>query len=66
MAVTEHRDNFNIGAAAKVLGVSVQTLRRWDKSGRLKALRSDANQRYYTRNQLELFLSETRRVKYER
>ena len=33
---------------AKLLGVTVKTLQRWDNIGRLKAYRSPSNHRYYT------------------
>jgi hypothetical protein len=37
-----------IDETAKMLGISIQTLRRWDQSGRLKAIRINANgYRYY-------------------
>lgn len=39
---------------AKELGVSVETLRRWDKSDRLKAKRTPSNHRYYTEEDLAL------------
>lgn len=42
-----------IGQAAKHLGVSRDTLRRWEKKGKLKAVRSPTNRRYYTKRQLE-------------
>ena len=37
---------------AKKLGVSVKTLQRWDKSGKLPAKRTPTNQRYYTDDDL--------------
>lgn len=39
---------FSIGDAAKYLGVSRDTLRRWEKAGRIKPVRSPTNRRYYT------------------
>ena len=36
-----------IGEAAKVLGVSISTLRRWEKEGRLKPEETDAKHRRY-------------------
>lgn len=36
-----------IGEAARILKVSVQTLRNWEKSGKLRAERSAGKQRYY-------------------
>ena len=34
---------------AKIAGVSVNTLQRWDREGRLTAYRTPAGRRYYTR-----------------
>jgi len=42
-----------IGEAAKYLGVSRDTLRRWEKKGKIKAIRSPTNRRYYTKKQLD-------------
>ena len=36
---------------AKLLGVSVKTLQRWDREGILKANRTPTNRRYYTYDQ---------------
>ncbi len=38
----------SIGEVAKKLGVSLDTLRRWDKSGKLVAVRTQGGQRRYT------------------
>src|SRR3989344_1821358 len=46
-----------ISEAAEILGVSIDTLRRWDKSGKLKPIKiSEAGYRLYYRLQIELFL----------
>lgn len=40
-----------IGQAASILGISIKTLRRWDKSGRLKAIRiggESSDRKYYS------------------
>ena len=39
------RDHVRIGRAAEMLGVTVDTLRRWAEDGRLKVVRSDGGQR---------------------
>ena len=44
-----------IGDAARILGVTVQTLRNWEKSGKLHAERSLGQQRYYTLQDLQNF-----------
>lgn len=48
-----------ISEAAKILGISIDTLRRWDKSGKLIPVKiSDAGYRLYYRSQIELFLND--------
>ncbi len=49
----------NITQAAKILGVSLDTLRRWDKSGKLIAIKKDGGtHRYYCEKDLEIFTSD--------
>jgi molybdopterin-binding protein len=38
-------EGLTLGEAAKQLGVSVDTLRRWDRAGKLKTTRDPANKR---------------------
>jgi len=47
----------SIGQASAYLGVSRDTLRRWEKKGKIKAVRSPSNRRYYTKKQLDGVLS---------
>lgn len=52
-----------VSEAAEYIGVSAQTLRRWDRSGRLPAVRRPENgYRYYRRSDLEPFRLEYRRA----
>lgn len=52
-----------VGDAAEYIGVSPQTLRRWDRDGRLTAVRRPENRyRYYRRGELEPFRLEYRRA----
>lgn len=44
---------YNISEAAKKIGVSVKTLQRWDRDGKLVASRTPSNRRYYTDSQLK-------------
>ena len=47
---------YTLAQVADILGVSKETLRRWDKSGKLKATRNPINEyRVYHRSQLEIF-----------
>lgn len=52
----ENKDLLTIGKAAEFLNVSIDTLRRWDKSGKLKAIRSAGKHRYYSMEQLDRFV----------
>jgi len=46
-----------IGEAARFLGVTEMTLRRWDKAGKLRPYRNPANgYRLYRNSELERFL----------
>ena len=48
-----------IGQAAEYLGVSQNTLRRWDESGKLAAIKkSGGTHRYYREKDLEIFASD--------
>jgi len=45
-----------IGKAAEMLGVAVKTLRRWDESGKLRAIRrSPGGDRFYRKSDLDFF-----------
>lgn len=44
-----------IGKTAKMLGVTAQTLRNWDKAGKLRSKRTTGGQRYYDLSDLERF-----------
>ncbi|MFH0857085.1 MAG: helix-turn-helix domain-containing protein [bacterium] len=47
-----------IGEAAEMLNISIDTLRRWDKSGRLSAFHKPSGHRYYRRIDIELALDD--------
>src|SRR6185503_13556770 len=47
---------YNVAEFAKLLGVTVKTLQRWDREGRLVPLRSPGNRRLYTDDQLKQIL----------
>lgn len=44
---------YNITQVSERLGVSVKTLQRWDRDGKLVAKRTPTNRRFYTENQLK-------------
>lgn len=43
----EQDDSLNIGQAAKILNVAVNTMQRWDRIGKFKARRHPASNRRY-------------------
>lgn len=49
-------DNISISEAAGILNISEDTLRRWDKEGKLVPIRSIGGKRIYSRTQVEIFL----------
>ena len=42
-----------IGEAAKILGVSVGTVRRWEQEGKISAIRTLGGQRRFRRDDLD-------------
>lgn len=40
-------DLLQIGDAARLRGVSIDTLRRWEKSGKIQAIRTEGGHRRY-------------------
>jgi predicted site-specific integrase-resolvase len=50
-------NTISAGKAAKLLGISVKTIQRWEREGRLVPIaRTDTNRRLYTVSQLKAFL----------
>ncbi|HWH43216.1 MAG TPA: helix-turn-helix transcriptional regulator [Thermoleophilaceae bacterium] len=45
-------EGLTIGEAARALGVSADTLRRWDRSGRLRTVRDARNRRRVPRSEI--------------
>lgn len=43
---------YNVSEAARILGVSVKTLQRWDRDKKLIANRTPSNRRFYTEKQI--------------
>ena len=46
-------NDLTLGEAAKALGASADTLRRWDRSGRLHTHRDERNRRLVARSEVE-------------
>jgi molybdopterin-binding protein len=50
-----------MGEAAKALGVSVDTLRRWDRAGKLRTMRDERNRRRVPAREVERLSARPRR-----
>lgn len=51
-----NQELITIGEVAKQIGVSIDTLRRWDKAGRLVSVREKNNYRYYKKEKIEEYM----------
>ena len=51
--MTKDRPHYSASEAARVLGISLDTLRRWDRSGRIKTERDRANRRVVPASEIE-------------
>jgi molybdopterin-binding protein len=60
-ASTDQGTWLRVGQAAEMLGVSVETLRRWEAEGRVRMGRSDGNQRVIEVGEVTRLLAEKRR-----
>ncbi|MCL4353135.1 MerR family DNA-binding transcriptional regulator [Patescibacteria group bacterium] len=55
----------NISEAARLLGISTKTLRRWEREGKIIPSRTAGGQRRYTLNQIENFRNSTsKKIRY--
>lgn len=48
--------NYKPKEFAEMIGVSVKTLQRWDKNGKLKAHRTPTDRRFYTQEQYTQYM----------
>jgi molybdopterin-binding protein len=55
-----------VGQAAEMLGVSVETLRRWEAEGRVQMTRSEGGQRLVDVDQVSRLLDERRKASIDR
>lgn len=68
--MTQTRDNLagrlRVGQAAEMLGVSVETLRRWETQGRFRMARSEGGQRLVDVEEVSRLLDERRKASIDR
>ena len=58
----KRKKRIRIGQAAKIIGVHPDTLRRWERAGKIKPLRTKGGQRYYTPDMLARWVSDEPQV----
>jgi molybdopterin-binding protein len=51
-------DDYRIGEAAEILGVRVETLRRWERGGKLRTTRTSGGQRLVAASEVARLLAE--------
>jgi molybdopterin-binding protein len=51
--MTEERSVYSASEAARALGISLDTLRRWDRAGRIRTERDSANRRLVPASEVE-------------
>ena len=51
--MADQTDGLTLGEASRALGVSEDTLRRWDRAGKLQTVRDAANRRRVPRSEIE-------------
>jgi molybdopterin-binding protein len=54
-------ESVSLGEAARALGVSLDTLRRWDRAGRLRTVRDASNRRRVPQQEIERFSAHPQR-----
>jgi molybdopterin-binding protein len=62
MRPVEPRDLLRVGQAAEMLGVSVDTIRRWEQAGQLETVRSPGGQRLIRIADVSRLLAERRKA----
>ena len=55
-----HRESYPAGEAARRLGISLDTLRRWDRDGRIRTERDARNRRLVPAEEIERLRAEAR------
>src|SRR5256886_11738283 len=55
-------DDVSLGEAARAIGVSADTLRRWERAGKLRTRRDAANRRRVSRREVERLARRPRRA----
>ena len=66
MMTSDDGPRLRVGQAAEMLGVSVETLRRWETEGRLTMARSEGGQRLVDVGDVTRLLAERRRAAVDR
>lgn len=60
------QDRLSIGEASRYLNVAIETLRRWDKKGKIESYRSPGGHRYFSRKDLKKLFKKRRYQRIEK
>ena len=66
LAMSDDTANIRIGRAAEMIGVTVDTIRRWADDGKIQSSRSDGGQRLIPIEEVTRVISERRRASTDR
>jgi excisionase family DNA binding protein len=58
----QQNDFLSVNGAAKILNIAAQTVREWERRGRLHALRTETGTRIFSRFDVEQLAAEQRRI----
>ena len=58
--MTRRKALYPAGEAARMLGISLDTLRRWDRAGRIRTERDEANRRLVPATEIDRLLGQER------
>ena len=61
--MTPAKGDLSLGEAAREIGVSLDTLRRWDRAGKLRVVRDERNRRRIPRSEVSRLARRPRRHK---
>lgn len=57
MSQSDGSEFLPVGEAASLLGIAVETLRRWERDGRIEAIRTPRGHRRFRRSDVEALLA---------
>ena len=62
MQRNQQNEFLSVNGAAKILNIAAQTVRDWERKGRLRALRTETGTRIFSRSDVERLAAEQSRL----